>query len=497
MIDLADRLDEALAASSPWDPLVTLAAEAGEALIPVLRTRYPANPSRVAWILRAIPGGAQLAVELLHGSSGAKANDLLRVISVRDTPCPEPELRRLLTDETTRAMAVAVAGMSGHRGLVPELVPLLDNPDVCAAAAIALGMLGVTGHTADLVRRLPSLDPLKHQAFIVGLEQLGDVTAVEGLRDWLAEAPDRVVFDLHHALVRLTGRDPLVPLSTGLADWAANVRTTWRTASWPVEPTLSGLRLDGPAGATFALDQGRGAITTDYDPPIPGSAWPRWDKTIHALGHRLYQAGSDCGTCEAFLSHLGWPPERAIPAADRLRTALTDVPVLTDDLLAAMAPMLEGLRTGHYQVRLADLDIEYVADPGTSWLVRRQEFRDQTEVPPSAGTDHFQLRSPMPDPTPSFGVFLPTQPLDALDQATIDAHRRAIEDGARPGAVLLTWVEDRYVEAEYEERMVFGLVLDGHHKLTAYAEAGVPARAALVYRIEDTAVAVLDQLTWP
>jgi hypothetical protein len=33
---------------------------------------------------------------------------------------------------------------------------------------------------------------------------------------------------------------------------------------------------------------------------------------------------------------------------------------------------------------------------------------------------------------------------------------------------------------------VIGAVLDGHHKLAAYAHASVPARCVLVTRIEDT-----------
>jgi hypothetical protein len=38
---------------------------------------------------------------------------------------------------------------------------------------------------------------------------------------------------------------------------------------------------------------------------------------------------------------------------------------------------------------------------------------------------------------------------------------------------------------EYLERFLVSVVLDGHHKLTAYAEMGVPARAVLVARLED------------
>jgi hypothetical protein len=38
---------------------------------------------------------------------------------------------------------------------------------------------------------------------------------------------------------------------------------------------------------------------------------------------------------------------------------------------------------------------------------------------------------------------------------------------------------------EYHERFLTAVVLDGHHKLTAYARAGVPARVVLLSRSED------------
>jgi hypothetical protein len=101
----AQRLESALSGSAPWDDLVELAAEAGDELIPVLRTRYLASAAhrdRIAWLLRTAAGGDRLAVELLPGRTGDEANDLLRAIASGNVSCPEPELRRLLSDEKTR-----------------------------------------------------------------------------------------------------------------------------------------------------------------------------------------------------------------------------------------------------------------------------------------------------------------------------------------------------------------------------------------------------------
>ena len=62
-------------------------------------------------------------------------------------------------------------------------------------------------------------------------------------------------------------------------------------------------------------------------------------------------------------------------------------------------------------------------------------------------------------------------------------HAALIAAGERPAAVVLGWIDDRYVKARHEERWLVGAVLDGHHWLTAYAAAGVPARVLLFARV--------------
>ena len=59
-------------------------------------------------------------------------------------------------------------------------------------------------------------------------------------------------------------------------------------------------------------------------------------------------------------------------------------------------------------------------------------------------------------------------------------HAALIAAGERPAAVVLGWIDDRYVKARHEERWLVGAVLDGHHRLAAYAAAGVPARLLLL-----------------
>jgi hypothetical protein len=164
------------------------------------------------------------------------------------------------------------------------------------------------------------------------------------------------------------------------------------------------------------------------------------------------------------------------------------VPELTRDLVDASAPLLTALRTGHYVMALVDLDLELVTRMRDSWLSRRIARRTGTDRALPVDTDmvHFQLRQPLADEPPTYGIVMPTQPVDEPDAGTVDAFRTMIRTGRRPAALVLGWIDDRYVEAEYPERFLVGMVLDGHHKLLAYTTEGQPARALLISRVEDS-----------
>jgi len=184
-------------------------------------------------------------------------------------------------------------------------------------------------------------------------------------------------------------------------------------------------------------------------------------------------------------------PDRAVLESAQVREALADVRALTPQLLATVAPLLGLLRSGHYAVTLVDLDTEAVDRPEQSWWSRRVQLRDgwedDHEAPGWPGENHLQVREPLPGEIPTFCVVMPTQPPERTDPNVVDRHAAAMRDGRHPAAVLLTLIEDRYVECLDEERLVIGVVLDGHHRLLAAAREGLPARAVMVTRLEDVA----------
>lgn len=486
-----------------WATLEHLAAAPPADLIACVRRRYADGDHRdrrfLVWLLGRLRNGTgeETAREWLHAAPEHDlAVQLLDLFNGQAWRLAAPELHPWLASGAPDilAAAVAAAGASGDVALAPRIAVHLDNPSVAMHAAIALGRLGVTAHTSDLVARLPHLTGLTGGGFVVALELMNDSAAVPGLRECLARGPDELVWNIHHALHKLTGRDPLLPLQSDGAAEVNAIREAWATerAGPPPAPSLEAFQLRDAAEAAFVVRDGRGLITIEHDPPPPGSSWPRWDKSLRVGGQSLYAVGSDCGTCETTLRLAGWPDERAAALAASARDALRDVASLGWPLFERVLPMLAAMRSGHYVATLADLDLERIASPEGSWLCRRYGLRDPDDpkaVEPQSvwpGVEHFQLREPIPGVERTFGVILPSQPLDALAPDTVSDHERRVRQGERPAALVLAWVEAKEVSGEVPERFLVGVVLDGHHKLAAYARAGIPARAILLSRLEDT-----------
>ncbi|MDN3355646.1 hypothetical protein [Actinomadura sp. DC4] len=489
---MTELLVHAVSAQDPWTALERLAREPPDDLPELVRARYAVaareERRRLSWLLGRI-GAWTVLLGLLPGTTGPDAMDLVRTLTGPDVRIPEDHLARLLTEAEEVRVAVDAAGFSAEESLAPLVARHLDTPGVRGPAAIALGRLRATAYTGEIVARLPGLAGLEHGAFTVALELMGDPSAIPSLRALLARTPEPgPVWNLHHALVRLTGREPVLPLT---GDPVEAIRRAWARPEPPSPPRVTDVERLDAVRARLILRDGAGRIGIEHDPPSPGSSWPVWDKSLVMAGTPVYHVGSDCGTCETNLRLIGWPDEQAAALSGRLRETLRDVPALTAELIDAAAPLLGGLRSGHYLLALADLDLEHVDDPEAAWWYRRIALRDSEEgfadddpVTQWPGTDHFQLRAPIPGP--AYGAVLPTRPLDALAEETVAGFEGDIEAGRRPAAVLLTWGEVIDVEAECEERFLVNVILDGHHKLTAYARRNIPARALLVCRVEDS-----------
>ncbi|WP_030317648.1 hypothetical protein [Streptomyces flavochromogenes] len=514
------RLRAALRAHDPWTALYILNKDRPSGLAEAVEELYRSDTDRgafrphLAWFLRGLGGTGDEVLLRLFAEPAFVADDrqdLLKAAVARRLRLPAELLRAYAEGEQFPASGgsdaradgppapelVDAMGLSGDLSFAPRLAALLGLPAARGRAALALGRLGAREWTAPIAGRLSEVTGLEHTAFTVALELMGDPTAVPYLLRWLTESGEERVHDVHHALVRLTGRDPLLPERVSGAAYAAAVRAAWadgRTERAPV--VVRDVAVESDAWARFSVDGGAGRIRIALDPPSPGSSWPRWDRSLTFDGKPLYRVGSFCDTCELGLTLLDWPDREATRIAARMRGRLARLDRIDTALLAEWSPVLGELETGHYRALLLDLPLERVSAPARSWWYRRAAARAKDDGDDFAydgdrpedywpGVSHFQLTAPVPGGRVpcTYGAVLPSQPPEALDPAAVARHAAAISAGERPAAVVLGWIDDRYVEARHEERWLVGAVLDGHHRLAAYAAAGVPARVLLLARV--------------
>ncbi|MEU4081242.1 hypothetical protein DEJ45_00260 [Streptomyces venezuelae] len=509
-------LRAALGADDPWTALYALNTDPPGPLAEAVEELYRSETCPVAFrpylseLLRSLgePGDAVLLRLLARPElTTDDRKDLLWTAVRRRLRLPTELLRTYAevawapdgddAGGTLSRHLVDAVGLSGDPSFAPSLGALLADPAAPRCrVALALGRLGAREWTVPIAELLTEVSGTDHTACAVALELMGDPAAVPHLLRWLEESGEERVYDVHHALVRLTGRDPLLPEWANAASYAAAVRAAW--AEGRTERGAAAVRdvvVESGGRARFSVDGGAGRIRIAFDPPSPGSSRPRWDRSLTLDGTPLYRVGSVCDTCELGLRLLDWPAEEAPRIAARMRGRLADLNRLDTALLAEWSPVLGELETGHYQALLLDLPLEQVTEPAASWWYRRAvarteadgeetEWADDRPEDHWPGVAHFQLTAPVPGGRVPFmyGALLPSQPPDTLDPTTVARHAAAIAAGERPAAVVLGWIDDRYVEARQEERWLVGAVLDGHHRLAAYATAGVPARVLLIAR---------------
>ncbi|MFJ7492555.1 hypothetical protein ACIQZB_15115 [Streptomyces sp. NPDC097727] len=212
------RLDAALAAEDIWSALFALTEEAPADLPASIEARYGRASKderrHLSWLLGALGEPAvPVFLRLLGGSGGDDgAVELLDMVVQRRLRLPAAELHRLAEELGAVEPLVDAMGLSADAGFAPFLGGLLDHERLRGRAAVALGRLGAREWTVPIAQRLPGLTGLMHGAFVVALELLDDPAAIPHLLQEL-EANRPQAGDVHHALVALTGRHPLLPLT--------------------------------------------------------------------------------------------------------------------------------------------------------------------------------------------------------------------------------------------------------------------------------------------
>lgn len=372
-----------------------------------------------------------------------------------------------------------------------ELVARLENAKNAperVAAAVAMGWDGAPEFAPLLVSKLKEAPETNVvSAYCVALEMIADTSVLGDLMQWLARCPDAQVWDVCRVLRRLRAIDPLLPAGADVHQ----LRQMWLEAG-DERPDVQNVRVSDEH-LRFDVTSGRGQLRIDFDAPKQGTSnWARWNRSLFVGDTRLYSLGSTCGTCETLLVLAGFPADHALALSQELSATMQSSAPLGVEWAQNWSPVLTQLQTGHYLAAALSLPVERIDSSDASWMTKRYEFReedpewpDDSEPSPWPATPHFQ--GPMfAEPLRTYWVTLPSQDLAALDEERVQFYMQRIRDGHRPSALALGWMEDRYVQAEWNERVVATVLLDGHHKMEAYARLGEPASFIALFHLEST-----------
>jgi len=230
------------------------------------------------------------------------------------------------------------------------------------------------------------------------------------------------------------------------------------------------------------------------------------ERFIKVRGTRLYYLGITCDTCAYLFEKRGYE-YRLSPneIATRLQQA---VDLLDPDLLASIAALLppDDYRvvetkfvpraTGpcapddyfaHESVAFFGLD----PATGVPDNPRVRYWRaGESVLPDGVGAPRIRFTAAgerPPSPQLFYHLLVPMEPPHVLDRARIDEFRGSMEAGGRPAAIGVSVLDVRATAvgagADADEALGDGaiwclttLLLDGHHKVQAASEAGLPVR---------------------
>jgi hypothetical protein len=189
-----------------------------------------------------------------------------------------------------------------------------------------------------------------------------------------------------------------------------------------------------------------------------------------------------CDTCPFVFERLVGANTKVSPQglAETLRNGLVE---LEEPLLETLGDVVPA---GDYSANLLELVPELVR-PGEPRDYFSHEQLDVWGVdpfsglPPNPGTEYYRGTSARLDGRAElFEFVVPMYPRRWLDDETVAAWARRLEDGARPTALALAVLDVREPHdasadlAVTRHYCLASLLLDGHHRLFAAAEAGRP-----------------------
>lgn len=191
-----------------------------------------------------------------------------------------------------------------------------------------------------------------------------------------------------------------------------------------------------------------------------------WWFYLDLNGEPLYLIGNVCDTCPAIFDRVRNADLPIAPStlSAMLRKGLDSV---SKDLVRTIRPVLPR---GTYMAALVETLPTYV-----------ERAERVSSMEPHA--DYYWWQNlHYPQHEYAYELLLPCVAEQSLDPQRVAWYRNAIERGERPTALALSMLDHRYPSARHSEWALAHFLLDGHHKVMAASQLGVPITLLSFFR---------------
>ncbi|HBL19133.1 MAG: hypothetical protein A2X36_01660 [Elusimicrobia bacterium GWA2_69_24] len=219
---------------------------------------------------------------------------------------------------------------------------------------------------------------------------------------------------------------------------------------------------------------------------------------LEISGRKQFEIGNDCDTCHFWFKCLQEPKLFSQKKIVNLPKSLSVPRPLDADLLHDISPVIDLMEKGEHYVFNTAINLigPYKSDDENSYF-HNGEFHEIWDIEDPAaedilsGWEHYEGKTPRiyrhePIVEKQFDFLIPLVPLQRLKPENIRLYQQMIAQGDRPRILVLGLLQRAIPESvstgqnKNLHSFFAGFVLDGHHKLTAYQRAGVPANCLVI-----------------
>jgi hypothetical protein len=213
-----------------------------------------------------------------------------------------------------------------------------------------------------------------------------------------------------------------------------------------------------------------------------GGSWPAWDRFITLDGKKAYHIGNICGTCEFMFERLEGANDKVSPTelTHRFRAGVTR---LDEDILHTVAA---ALPVGDYRTLLVKCVPTRVlpSEPGDYFREEQVALWGVNAfwgLPHYTKTEYYRTeRIRMTNGRGLFEFVIPMVPKSFLHADAVRSYKDALLGGTTPTALAIS-ILDIKQPADWEGNPEINAhwclshyLLDGHHKILAASELGLP-----------------------